>query len=444
MDPMNPRAATIRPATLVLSAALALVFTMTAGAQDAPAAAPPAQDPNARLDRLEEENAELKRRVDVLAGELEEERLGAVIAPLSEGEHGLGPAASKVYGADQGVTLGGYGELLFENFQGGGKRDQLDFLRAVLYAGYKFNEDWLFNSEIEFEHAEAGEGKGGEVALEFAYLDRIWKPELNARAGLLLIPMGFLNELHEPTTFVSAKRPGIERVILPTTWRENGAGVWGEAGDLRYRTYVVNGFDATGFSAGGLRDGRQSGGQTLAEDLAWTGRLDWVAADELSLGVSAWYGNSGQDQSGVPDVATAIWDAHAEWRWRGFQARGLFAHAELDDVDDLNASLGLAGNQSVGEELEGWYVELGYDVLAALRPGTRQSLVPFVRWETYDTQAEVPSGFSSNPANDVEIATFGVAYKPFDQVVFKLDYQDVDNDAGTGQDQVNLALGYIF
>jgi len=89
-------------------------------------------------------------------------------------------------------------------------------------------------------------------------------------------------------------------------------------------------------------------------------------------------------------------------------------------------------------------IELGYDVMSALRPGSKQSLTPFVRWETYDTQAEVPSGFSSNPANSVDIATIGLAYQPIDGIVFKIDFQDVDNDAHTGVDQFHVGLGYIF
>ena len=137
----------------------------------------------------------------------------------------------------------GYDDTLDDGTDSGAT-DQLDFLRAIVYFGYKWNDHWLFNSEIEFEHASTEDG--GEASVEFAYLDYLWKPELNARAGLLLIPMGFVNELHEPTTFLGARRPDVERVIIPTTWRENGFGLFGEAGPVSYRTYVVNGFEADG------------------------------------------------------------------------------------------------------------------------------------------------------------------------------------------------------
>ncbi len=397
--------------------------------------------------------AEIERRIDLLAAEIERLKLGAAAPVVGASVPGLGPAASKVYRVADGLSIGGYGEMLYQSFDGSrddgsrsGRSDRLDFLRAVVYFGYKWSDDWLFNSEIEFEHAQAGDGKKGEVAVEFAYVERRIRPELNVRAGLLLLPMGLVNELHEPTVFLGARRPEVERLILPTTWRENGLGLTGEAGPLAYRTYLVNGMDAAGFSASGLRSGRQGGSEALAEDLAWVGRLDWAATPGLLAGLSAYVGDSGQvlkDAAGAIGVGTRLVAGHLEWRARGFDLRGLWARADLDDVARLNRALGLAGNRSVGERLEGFYLQAGYDVGALLGSG-RQSVTPFVRWESFDTQARVPAGFASNPANDVEILTLGLDWKPIGQVVFKVDWQDVDNTAGTGVDQLNLALGYVF
>src|SRR5262249_21507046 len=132
---------------------------------------------------------------------------------------------------------------------------QFDLRRAVVYVGYKWNDHLLFNSEGEFEHA------GEEIEGEFAYLDYLWKPQANFRRGLILVPMGFLNELHEPTTFLGADRPDTEQLILPTTWRENGVGLFGDLGGFRYRTYLMNGLDASGFSERGLAGGRQNGSE---------------------------------------------------------------------------------------------------------------------------------------------------------------------------------------
>ena len=398
--------------------------------------AAPSAGSDARIEALERENAELRRRIDVLAGEVERVEVGDAVLPVQGSEYGLGPAASKVYQRDQGLSIGGYGEAIYENVQGRDS-DEFDALRTVLYLGYKFDDRWVFNSEIEFEHA------GEEVGVEFAYLDYLHSDALNARAGLVLVPMGFLNELHEPTTFFSTHRPQTERLILPSTWRENGVGIFGDAGDFSYRTYVVNGFDASGFTAGGLRGGRQNGSEALAEDFAWTGRLDWTGTDGLVAGASAYWGEAGQDQ-GLPDATTTIVDLHAEYSIGGWRARALWAHAEVDDVEDLNGALGLTGADSIGEELEGWYAELGYDVLSSRDADSQASLTPFVRYEAYDTQKEVPGGFSSDPANDVEIITFGVAWQPHRQIVFKADYQDVENDADDAADLLSLGLGFVF
>jgi len=402
--------------------------------------------------RLDQRLAEIERQIEVLAGEVEREQLGEAAPAAETSEHGYGPAASKIYRTGQGLSIGGYGEMLYQGYDDtlddgsdAGATDQLDFLRAIVYFGYKWNDRWLFNSEIELEHASTEDG--GEAAVEFAYLDYLWKPELNARAGLLLIPMGFINELHEPTTFLGARRPDVERFIIPSTWRENGFGLFGEAGPVSYRTYVVNGFEADGFTADeGLREGRQAGAKASAEDLAWVGRLDYTPVPGLLLGGSAYVGSSGQGLVGpdgeTVDVGTTIYEGHAEWRWRGLELRFLGTRADLDDVAALNRTLGLTGTESIGDELSGWYAQVGYDVLS--HRGSSQELIPYVRWEQLDTQSSVPTGFLRAPANDRESLTLGLAWKPFPQAIVKADYQDYDNGAGTGLDQLNVALGYIF
>jgi hypothetical protein len=395
----------------------------------------------------DDRTTELERRLEVIAAEIERLKIGeaaSIAGRADESEHGLGPAASKIYRAERGISIGGYGELRYQNFDSerdngaaSGAEDEFDLLRAVLYFGYKFNDRWLFNSEIEYEHA------GEEVGVEFAYLDYLWRPQANVRAGLLLVPMGFINELHEPTTFLGANRPITERVIIPATWRENGFGLFGEAGPLSYRTYVVAGLDASGFTAGGLRGGRQSGIESSAEDFAWVGRLDFTGVPGLLVGGSAYVGDSGQGLDA--GVGTQILEGHLEWKWQGLELRALAVQAELDDVAALNRELNLRGNQSVGERLTGQYLQVGYDVLAGLSSGGgEQAFIPFARWETYNTQDEVPRGFSANPANDVEVLTLGFSYKPIDQIVVKVDHQNFDNEAGTGTDQFNVLLGWIF
>lgn len=393
----------------------------------------------------EERIAELERKVEALTAASERGGLGeAVKAPL-ESVHGMGPAASKVYHMDHGVSLGGYGEMTYINYEDDQKTDELDFLRWVLYTGYKYNDKLLFNSEIEIEHA--ADDKKGEVAVEFAYLDYLHAREFNLRAGLLLVPMGLLSELHEPTTFLGARRPDVENRILPSTWRENGIGAFGDIGPFSYNLYLVNGFDAAGFTDAGLRGGRQKGSKSKADDFAVVGRLDYTDLPGLIVGGSAYYGDSGQDLDA--SVNTFIYEGHVDGKWRGWEFRALAVAAELDDVAALNEALAKKGEvelkdfNSIGEELTGWYVEVGFDLLSVLRPG-EASLTPFIRYEEYDTQASVPSGFKASGKNDVDVTTVGVNFKPIPEVVVKADYQFYDNAAGTASDQWNASLGYVF
>lgn len=415
--------------------------------------------------------AELEKRIEALSRELERLRVGEASAPKAEGSVlGFGPAASKVYGVHRGASIGGYGEMLYENFST--DRDngapanagsQADFLRAVLYFGYKFDDRFVFNSEIEYEHAQAGEGKTGEVSVEFAYLDYRAVRGFGLRGGLLLVPMGFVNELHEPPIFHGARRPQVEQIILPTTWRDNGVGVFGEAGPISYKAYVVASLRASGFTESqGVRGGRQIGGRSRATDLAFTGRVDWNATPGLLIGVSGFTGKTGQgvevDTDGMggvdtrfPDGRLSMWDAHVQARWRGLQLRGLYVRgiqgeaAGIGALIDSDAATPLIQRSAIGERLTGWYAEAAYNVLSAGKTG--QDLSLFCRYEEFDTQARVASideADASRPENDRKVTTCGVTYRPIPNVAIKVDTMNFDNRAGTGLDQVNFALGYLF
>ena len=397
--------------------------------------------------------AEVRRQIDILGREIEalKTRQTDRTAVADREQYGLGAAASKVYRVDHGISFGGYGEMLYENYAGSNdagaratSKDKFDMLRGILYTGYKYNDRVLFNSEIEFEHGSTG--LGGEASVEFAYLDFMVRPDIGVRTGLLLVPMGLANEQHEPTTYLTARRSATETAIIPTTWREMGAGVFGETGQLSWRAYLVNSIRGDRFTSGGVRGGRQKGANALIEDIALTGRLDWEPIDGTVIGGALFAGNTGQGSTVGGDVVEArltMFDLHAETSFRGATLRGLWTRATIDDADQLNALGNVTGNRSVGESLGGWYVEAGYD-LATLRGFGERSLTPYVRYEMLDTQRSVPSGFSRNPASEQKILTLGVQFRPIPQTVIKADYQDADNEAGTGLDQWNIGIGYIF
>ena len=402
----------------------------------APHVSPPGStaddDTDRRLAALEARNQALEAKVASLTDEVFRLDVGEVITPLGDGRYGLGPAASKVYFQDQGVSIGGYGELDYQAIAGG--PNEVDLHRVVLYVGYKFSERWVLNTEVEFEHA------GEEVAVEFATLDYLGSEAINGRVGLVLVPMGFLSELHEPTTYLSTDRPQTETRILPSTWSEMGVGVFGDAGPIRYRAYVVNGFDATGFDKDGLRGGRQAGDEALAEDLAVVLRGDWTEMPGMLVGGSVYAGAAGQSQAGLGDTGVTIWEVHGEVKQRGLWVRVLFAMASVDDVTELNAANGFTGADSVGEELQGGYLEVAYDVWQHVDAGSQVAVRPFVRLETVDTQSDVPGGFSADADTDFDLLTYGVQVQPNPHLVFKLDFQDWDE----GDDRFSASVGWVF
>ncbi len=419
-----------------------------------------AQEP-ARPD-TERRVADLERKLEILSRELEAQRAGAALPEAAEGKHGFAPAASKVYAVKGGLSIGGYGEMVYENFQAtlengsySPKPNTIDFYRQILYAGYKFNDAVVFNMELEFEHAYAAgsqtvirnasglvtdvkANRPGDVEVEFAYLDFLLSRGLNLRAGMVLIPVGFINEMHEPPTFLGAARPALERTLIPTTWRENGVGVHGEWGTgWSYRAYLVAGLDGSKFTRSGIGGGRQQGAKSLAESWAVTGRLDWTPLPGATVGASFFSGNS-QPGDSLPRLATRLWDLHAEWKGQGWQTRALLVRTTVEAAG-LPAS---GAMREVGTVQQGSYVEVGYDALS--RSGSRQALIPFVRAERLERQRAVATGVVKDLALDERITTLGVVYKPLPQVALKADFSRFRNEARSGRNQFTAAVGYYF
>ena len=394
---------------------------------------------------------ELRRRIDLLAAELEQLRSGETPATELTDERrrslGLAPSAAATYRrASEGVSFAGYGEMLLENFNSenesgarGAPTTRLDFLRAILYAGYRFNDKFLFNSEIEVEHS-------NEISVEFAYVDYLASDHLILRGGMILLPLGLVNEFHEPTVFTGAKRPETEQRILPTTWRENGTGILGSAGIVNFRAYVTNGLRGAGFSSAGLRGGHQKGGKALAANLAFSGRLDITPVPGIVAGLGMYSGGSGQEQVVLDgarlDVGPRVIEVHGQAQLRGFDLRALFAQASVDQAGRASRVLGLPTGSSIAETMQGGYLQAGYDVLSQFT--TPLALTPYARYERVDTQHRVPAGFVRDLSRDGVLKTLGVELKPIPNVAIKTDYQWMANEAGTGRNQFNVNLGYAF
>jgi hypothetical protein len=421
-------------------------------ASGAETTAPAADRERARDDEI----ADLRERLGVVVDELARLRTEMAVPEEKalEGRYGLGPAASKVYSIRRGTSIGGYAEGFYRAQVGdaaGDGTDSADMLRAVLYVGHRFTDKLVFNSEIEFEHATTGAGDDdlGEVSVEFAALDYLWRPELGLRGGLLLVPMGFLNEVHEPPFYFGVNRPEVERVIIPTTWRENGLGVFGNLGEsVSYRVYAVGGLRADEFTSGGLRGGRQSGSRTIAEDIAFVSRVDFSPILGLLVGGSYFHGSAGQDLSvaggDLPSTPTTVWELHAQYEVGDLHLRALWAQTRVGDAGRLSQVLGLAANQPVAKRAIGGYAEVAYDVLPLIFPGTEMGLEPFFRFEYVDTQHAVPTGFLRDGSQRRRLYIPGISFLPHPNVVLKLDYRNIDTFTGEAADELNLGFGVAF
>ncbi len=409
-----------------------------------------AEDDSERIAALEE-------KVQLLAEELDRAVTGATVPEDGDWQNyfGVGPAAAKIYRADQGLSIGGYGEVLFTHYSPSTESDDIfDTYRAVLYIGYKFSDKWVLNSEFEFEH-----GGSSDVFVEFLNVDYQHSAALNLRVGLILNPMGFVNQLHEPTFYYGGSRPEVETRMIPTTWRENGAGIYGRAGAVTYQVYGMTSLDGVDFSGKGYRDGRQKGIEALANNWSFVARADVELATNLLAGGSVYTGNQGQNQ-GVGSLGMTMYELHASYERHGLTLRGLFSQAFIDNPDSLNLSpeaTKVMANGYLAEESMGGYVVAAYDVFSILLPESKQSLEPFFRYGRVNTQREFQTMPASvcgsdemssclSPEYNNEIITVGLQYKPLPQLVFKLDYR-YSRQAVTGaalSKALEVGMGYVF
>src|SRR5690349_24385475 len=252
--------------------------------------------------------------------------------------------------AQERTTVGGYGELHYTDSTGTKTPPVVNLARFVVYLAHTFNERLTFRSELEVEDAKVeGAKPGGEVSLEQAFLDYRLADWLTLRTGLVLAPIGIINETHEPPTFNGVDRPAFDHDVIPTTWRELGVGVVGTlargaGGGIAYRLYLVNGLLAQGFSAAaGIRDGRQEGRQARFVNPSLTGRLEW-ARPGWKIGASFWYGGTADTNRAVGTGAfgapITLVSADARYESGALAARGVVANIAVSDAQAINAAYG--------------------------------------------------------------------------------------------------------
>jgi len=335
-------------------------------------------------------------------------------------------SASNLLIKDSKFVIGGYGEVHYNQPIENGVMNNgtLDVHRVVMLFGYNFTPKTQFITELEYEHVT-------EVYVEQAFLQHKINNYLNLRAGLMLVPMGIINEYHEPTTFNGVERPLIDKYIAPTTWREIGFGATGNIfpAYIKYQLYVMNGFNGYDGEAklsgkNGLRKGRQKGIESYVSSPNFTGKVEFYGIRGLNIGLSGYFGNT---QSTLYDgiskndnemiaaadssvIGVSMLGLDARYKIKGLQLRGQLYYSSLSNSGQYNVFTANSDGtlNDVGSSMLGYYVEIGYDVLRSFK--TKKQLVPFVRYEYLNTHNSVESNIVKNAGYEKNIITTGLTF----------------------------------
>ncbi len=419
-----------RPLNLTTGISLAAaLMTTAAGATELPS--PEVmweiiQKQQKEIEALKQQQSQIDEKVEATGEVLDQIQTGS---PATTNTAGLGANHSAfAHGSSGRTVVGGYGELHYNNLgnqtDGGSDKKEIDLHRAILFLGHEFNDRIRFWSELEVEHAQAGDGKsGGEVAMEQAYVEFDLNENLSSRAGMLLVPAGILNEVHEPTTFYGVERNPVESNIIPTTWREGGASLNGRIGEgWSYDLLVHSGLGTDAGSSYAVRKGRNSVRKAPANDLAYTGRVKWTGLPGVELALTAQYqADISQGSDPAAGSATLI-ETHLIANRGPLGLRALYATWDLDG----------SGPAAIGaDEQTGWYIEPSWKITPKVGV--------FARYNLWDNRA---GNSSDSEYTQIDV---GVNYWPHPDVVLKADYQIQDAPSGKDEfDGFNLGVGYQF
>lgn len=324
------------------------------------------------------------------------------------------------------TTIGGYGELHYNNISDNIKdtdKKEFDFHRFVLFFGHEFTKKTRFFSELEVEHALAGEGKKGEVEIEQAYIEHDFNQSFTGKAGLFLMPVGIINETHEPPVFYGVERNPVEANIIPATWWEAGLALNIKAAPgLAFDTAVTSGLAVatTGDKAFDIRSGRQKVSNAKGEDLAYTARVKYTAVPGLELAASAQYQSDLTQGAADVDAASAtLLTTHAIYSIQNFTIKALYAQW---DIDGKEAEI-------LGKDKQqGYYIEPSYRF--------NESFGVFARYNAWDNKA------GNDADTEITQTNIGVNYWLHENVVFKADYET--QGGAKDADGFNLGVGYQF
>jgi hypothetical protein len=347
------------------------------------------------------------------------------------------------------TTIGGYGELTLSVPIDAAPSAVVDLRRFVLFVGHDFTQVLRMYSELEVEHAVSSANDQGEVEIEQAYLEAAFSDRFNLRGGVVLMPVGIINQFHEPPSFFGVDRPLVDTLVIPSTWREPGLGIWGQlVSGLHYQLYFVDGLNANGFTARGVADGHQEAQLAYAGDFGGVGRIAVQPVIGSEIGLSAYFATSGNSlRASVGRVPVGLLEADVRYLDHGLSLRAEIALLTIGQADKLDLAIRTGANPTSGpvaSVLFGGYVEAGVDLFHAFAVDPDQALFVFARYDHADTQASVPVGFTAQLADRRMSGTLGLSYKPIPQIALKLDARRNFFGAGSPYTDFLSALTWMF
>ena len=407
-----------------LSAGLALGLL----AGNTVAATPSNEEMWALIQEQQAQIAELKKQLATTSEEVEltTTKVDATATMVEETISSGGTSLASSW--TERTSLGAYGEMHYNNLEdqnGDSDKDEIDYHRFVLFVNHEFSDKTRLYSELELEHSLSGDGKNGEVELEQAYIEHDIFDRTHLKMGLFLVPVGLLNETHEPDTFYGVERNNVEKNIIPTTWWEGGVGLSGELmAGLNYDTSFTSGLKLDAASGEfKIRDGRQKVSEADASDPAYTANLSYTGIAGLELGAALNYQADIYQGEAADDVDALLYTAHAAYEHGPFGLRALYAAWDIDD--------NIESIQEGASSQEGWYVEPSWLIM--------RDLGLFARYSEWDNQAD---GGGDTEYNQWDI---GLNYWLEETVVLKFDYQFQDApDDSKELEGFNLGVGWSF
>ena len=323
-------------------------------------------------------------------------------------------------------TFGTYGEI---HARVGDGDDNIDPHRIVLFADFEISDKLKFVSETELEHfltkTEGSDwtSQNLEFKVEQAYFEYSFSEDLSGYAGLVLVPVGVLNQTHEPTTFYGVERPNVEKYIVPTTWTELGIGVSKTYDNgLQLDALFHSGLDmknSDGYIRGGRSNYQFEEFESNTDSWAVTTRAKYtgIAGVELAGSLQYQYDTSSR-VTGQQDAILA--STHGIYRNGGFQFIALANYWNVDGYSNKDT-----------QDQWGYYLEPSY-----AWDTTIGKVGVFGRFSQYEY-------FTGSTQKRKELNA-GVNYWINEHLVVKTDYTNIDKDGTANDETVNFGFGWYY